>query len=204
MMSETDRFTEDILSNARTKAESIIREAEAEKQRVLDEAQITISRETEGIIQGARSDAEALKRRTISEARHRAKLSEEKEKDKIMQDVLDQAKKRVFDLVRDDTKYIPLLTRLIEGGIHELGEKMAVIHLNEKDLKGISTLELRLNKDLSGQVKVDVSKEPIVASGGAIISTPDGKIRIVNTLDQRFEALESTLLIEARKSLFGD
>jgi hypothetical protein len=29
-------------------------------------------------------------------------------------------------------------------------------------------------------------------------------IRIVNTLDQRLEALESKLLIEAGKSLFGE
>jgi vacuolar-type H+-ATPase subunit E/Vma4 len=118
--------------------------------------------------------------------------------------VLDQAKKRTFDLVHDETKYIPLLTRLIEGGIHELGEKQAVIHLNDADLRGISSLELRLNKDLAGQVKVEVSKEPISASGGTVISTADNRVRIVNTLDQRFEALEPTLLIEARKSLFGD
>jgi vacuolar-type H+-ATPase subunit E/Vma4 len=203
-MSEADKFTEDILRGAKEKAESIIREAESERQRVLDESQIAISRETEGVIRAARADAEAVKRRQVSEARHRAKLSEQKEKDKIMQEVLDQAKKRTFEMVRDETKYIPLLTRLIESGIHELGERVAVIHLNEQDLRSISSLELRLNKDLAGQVKVDVSKDPIVAAGGAIISTSDGKIRVVNTLDQRFEALEPSLLIEARKFLFGD
>ena len=203
-MAETDKFTDDILSSARQKADDIIREAEAETKRVLDEAQATISREVETMIRGARADAEAVKRRQVSEARHRVKLREEQEKDKIVQDVLDRTKKRVSDLVRDEAKYIPLLTHLIEGGIQELGEKTAVIHLNERDLKGISTLELRISKDLMGQVKVDVSKKPIETSGGAVISNPDGKIRIVNTLDQRFDAMEPRLLVEARRALFGE
>jgi len=51
---------------------------------------------------------------------------------------------------------------------------------------------------------VEWSREPIEASGGAIISSPDGKMRIVNTLEQIFNALEPRLLIEASKSLFGE
>ena len=205
-MSETSKFTEDILANARGKSESIIREAESETQRASDEAKIVISREAEAIIRNARADADAVKRRQISEARHRSKLREQQEKDRIMREVFDQTKKRTFDLVRDDANYIPLLTSLIESGIRELGDKSAVIHLNETDLRRMSTsnLEQRVNKSLSGQVKVEWSREPIAASGGAIVSSPDGMIRIVNTLDQRLEALEPKLLIEAGKSLFGE
>jgi vacuolar-type H+-ATPase subunit E/Vma4 len=206
MMSEASKFTEDILANARGRAESIIREAETETQQASDEAKIAISREAEAIIRNARADADAVKRRQISEARHRSKLREQQEKDRIMRGVLDEAKKRTFDLVRDDAKYIPLLTRLIETGVRELGDKSATIHLNEADLRRMSAsnLEQRISKSLSGQVKVELSKEPIAASGGAIISSPDGMIRIVNTLDQRFLALESKLLVEAGKSLFGE
>jgi len=205
-MSETSKFTEDILTNARGRAESIIREAESETQRASDEAKAAVSREVESIIRNARADADAVKRRQISEARHRSKLREQQEKDKIMREVLDQTKKRTFDLVKDDTKYPPLLTNLIEIGVRELGDRSAMIHLNETDLRrmGTSNLEAKINKSLSGQVKVEWSRDPIAASGGAIISSTDGMIRIVNTLDQRLEALEPKLLIEAGKSLFGE
>jgi vacuolar-type H+-ATPase subunit E/Vma4 len=37
-----------------------------------------------------------------------------------------------------------------------------------------------------------------------MVSSRDGKTRIANTLDERFEALESKLLIEAGKVLFGN
>jgi vacuolar-type H+-ATPase subunit E/Vma4 len=205
-MSETSKFTEDIMTVARGRAENIIREAETETQRASDEAKITISREVEAIIRNARADADAVKRRQVSEARHRSKLREQQEKDRIMRDVLDQTKKRTFDVVRDDTKYIPLLTSLIESGVRELGDKSAMIHLNENDLRRMSSsnIEERVNKSLSGEVKVEWAREAIAASGGAIISSHDGMIRIVNTLDQRLEALESKLLIEAGKSLFGE
>jgi len=203
-MSEASKFTEDILKSGREKAQSIIREAEADTQRASDEAKSAISREADDVVRGARADADAVKRRQISEARHRTKLREQQEKDKIMQAVLDQVKKRTSELVTDESKYIPLLIHLIESGIRELGGNSAMVHLNKVDLqRKASSLEQRVDKSV-GTVKVEWSKDPIEAAGGAIISTLDGKIRIVNTLDQKFDALEPRLLIEARASLFGE
>jgi len=203
-MSEATKFTQDILTNAKAKADSIIREAEAETQRASDEAKIAIQREADAIARAGRSDAEAIKRREISEARHRSKLRQQREKDRIMQEVLDETKKRTFEIVRDDSRYIPLLTRLVESGINELGTELALIHLNGTDLKRVAILERNMTSSASGRVKVEWSKEPIDALGGVIVSSRDGRIRIVNTLDQKFNAVEPKLLIEARKSLFGE
>jgi V/A-type H+-transporting ATPase subunit E len=205
MMSESNRFTEDILTTARGRAESLVREAEAEAQRASEEAKLAISKDVETLIRNALADADAVKRRQISEARHRSKLREQQEKDAIMQEVLGEAKKRSLEFTLDETRYIPLLSRLIESGIRELGDSMATIHLNEADLKRISPLAAEKElKSLSERVKIEWSKEPIAASGGAIISSKDGRVRIVNTLDQRLEALEPKLLIEASKTLFGE
>ena len=116
---------------------------------------------------------------------------------------MDRVQKRVSQFVADDGKYLPLLARLIEHGVNELGDETVLVHLNKLDLtRNMTSLEQRI-KGL-GQVKVEWSKEAIQAVGGAVISSLDGKIRIVNTLDQRFEALEPKLLIEARKTLFGE
>jgi len=202
-MSETSKFTEDILNSARQKTDSIVREAEAETQRASEEAKNSITREAEAIVRNARADADAVKRRQISEARHRTKLREQQEKAKVMQEVLDQVRKRTSQLVTDETKYLPLLTHLIENGVRELGDKTVMIHLNKTDLERNKSLEQKVDRNL-GHVKIEWAKEPIDAVGGAVISSLDGKIRIVNTLDQRFEALEPKLLIEGRTSLFAE
>lgn len=205
-MSETNKFTEDILKAATEKADKIIREAEAETQRASDEAKASISREADAILRGAHADAEAVKRRETSEARHRSKLREEREKDVIMTEVLGQAKKRVMDITKEENKYLPYLTNLVESAIRQLGDQTLLIHLNKTDMARINraSLERQIATDVKRPVKIEWSKEPIVAAGGAIVSSPDGKTRIVNTLDERFDALESKLLIEAGKSLFGE
>jgi len=203
-MSETSKFTDDILNTARQRAESIVQEAETETHRASDEAKVTIAREAEAVVRNARADADAVKRRYISEARHRSKLREQQEKERIVQDVLSEVRKRTSALAGDEAKYVPLLTHLIETGLRELGDKTAIVRLNKSDLeRNVLGLEQRINKSLT-QVKVEWSKEPIEAIGGAVVSSLDGRIRIVNTLDQRFEALEPKLLIEARTSLFGE
>ncbi len=205
-MSETRKFTEDILKAAAERADKIIREAEAETQRASDEAKASISREADAIIRSAHADAEAVKRRETSEARHKSKLREEREKDVVMTEVLGQAKKRVMDMTRDENTYLPYLTNLVESAIRQLGDQTPLIHLNKADMARINraSLERELATGLKKPVKIEWSKEPIVAAGGAIVSSPDGKTRIVNTLDDRFDALESKLLVEAGKSLFGE
>ncbi len=204
-MSETSRFTEDILKAAAEKADKIIREAQAETQRASDEAKASISREAETIIRSAHADAEAVKRRETSEARHKSKLREEREKDVIMTEVLGQAKKRVLDMAKDENKYLPYLTNLVESAIRQLGDQTLLVHLNKADMARIdrANVEREIASGLKIPIKIEWSKEPIVTAGGAIVSSPDGKTRIVNTLDERFDALESKLLIEAGKSLFG-
>ena len=206
MISEASKFTENILAAAKQKAETIVNEAVAETQQALEEAKTHLSREAQDIIRNARQEAESIRRRQMSEIRHRLKLQEQLEKSKILSEVLEQTKKHVTEIASDDSKYLPFLVDLVESGVRELDMDQAVIHLNAKDLKPIdkAKLERDVNKRLGKPAKLEWSKEPIEAMGGAIVSSSDGRTRIVNTFDERFEALESKLLIEAGKLLFGD
>jgi vacuolar-type H+-ATPase subunit E/Vma4 len=204
-MSETSLFTEDILAAARAKAQSIIGEAQTELQRATDEAKTSISKEASDIIRNAQAEAEAVKRRQISEARHLSKLHEQREKNGILTEVLERTKKRIIEATKDQAIYLPYITGQIANGIRDLGYDTAVIHVNVTDLKEInrSTVERDASAHLNKPIKVEWANDPIETIGGAIVSSTDGKTRIVNTIDQKFEALEPALLIEAGKSLFG-
>jgi vacuolar-type H+-ATPase subunit E/Vma4 len=205
-MSETTIFTEDILKAARAKAQSIITEAETESQRATDDARTGIGREAADIVRNAQSEAESIKRRQTSEARHLSKLREQREKNTILSEVLDLTKKRVIEATKHEANYSAYLAGEVENGIRELGSDTAVVHLNGVDLKRINRadVEREVTKRLGKSVNVEWAGEPIEAIGGAAISSADGKTRIVNTLDQKFDALEPALLVEAGKSLFGD
>ena len=204
-MSETSLFTEDILKAARKKAQHIIDDAQKELERATQEARAGISKEASDIVCNAQEEADAVKRRQTSEARHLSKLQEQQEKNRILMEVMDRVKKRVIDATKNDSVYVPYLTSQIVSGIKELGYDTAIVHVNATDLKTVNraNVERDIAKYLNQRVKVEWAKEPIEAIGGAIISSIDTGTRIVNTIDQKFEALESTLLIEAGKSLFG-
>jgi V/A-type H+-transporting ATPase subunit E len=205
-VSETAKFTVDILTAANEKAQSIISQAETETQQALKDAKADMMREADDIVRNAHVEAEGVKRRQISEVRHRIKLQEQQEKNKILTDVLETTRKRIIDVTNNESKYFPYLTGMIESGIREIGINNVVVQLNAKDLKRVDKeiLERELAKKVDRSVKVEWANEPIDALGGAVLSSKDGKTRIPNTLDQRFEALEPKLLIEAGKVLFGN
>jgi vacuolar-type H+-ATPase subunit E/Vma4 len=171
----------------------------------LEEAKAHSAKEAEDIVSSARAEAKGVKRRQISETRHKLKIQEQLEKSKILNEVLEQARKRIMDVVKDEGKYTPYLADLIENGVREIGLGTVVVHLNGTDLKRIdkAKVERDISKKLDRTVKIEWSKEPIETAGGAVISSTDGRTRIMSTLDQRLDALESKLLVEAGKILFG-
>jgi len=203
-LSETSKFTEDILTVAKEKACQIIEQAEQERQRILENANAAISREENDIVRNAQTEAEGIKRREISEVLHRAKLFEQSEKDKILASVLEGVKTRLREFAGDQNAYFGYLTKLTVDAIRQLGMDRANIHLTSDDLKRIDSAKFadEISK-LVSPITVEVAKDPIEASGGVIVTSKNGKIRIVNTLDQRFEALEPKMLIEAGRILFS-
>jgi vacuolar-type H+-ATPase subunit E/Vma4 len=203
-MSETSKFTEDILSAAREKAQSTISLAEVETQRALDEAKGHLAREAEDIVRNAQTEAEGIRRRRVSESKRKLRLLEQQEKDKILSEVLGKAKERVLEIVNDEGRYSKLLSDMIERGIREIGIGTVVVHLNANDMKRFDKtgFEREVTKGLDRSVKIEWSKEPLDTAGGAVISSIDGRTRILNTLEERFQALEPQLLIEAGKLLF--
>jgi len=204
-MSETAKFTEDILSIAREKAQSIISKAQEDVERILNEAKSNFLREASEMIKTAETEAEAIRRRQVSEARHVLKLREQEEKNKILTEVLDQTRKRASEITVDENRYLQYLTKLSVDGIQEIELEDVVLHLNAGDMKRFGE---KLNREISKQLqkpgKVEFAREPIDTAGGVIISNTNGTIKIVNTFEQRYEALEARLLIEAGKLLFNE
>ncbi|HKM74786.1 MAG TPA: V-type ATP synthase subunit E family protein [Candidatus Bathyarchaeia archaeon] len=204
-MSETAKFTEDILSIAREKAQSIISKAQEDVDRILNEAKSNFLREASEIIKTAETEVEAIRRRQVSEARHALKLREQEQKNKILTEVLDQTRKRAAEITVDENRYLQYLTKLSVDGIHEIELENVVLHLNASDAKRFGEkLNREISKQLQKSEQIEFAREPIDSAGGVIISNNDGTVRIVNTFEQRYEALEARLLIEAGKLLFNE
>ena len=204
-VAETIRFTDDILNAAKTKAQQIIAEAEGQRRTLLEEAKTSISREAAEIVRNAQANAQGIRLRYVSEVRHRVKLKEQQEKDNIISSVLNEARNKVIEMSRNQAKYIPYLRGLVADAVRQLDLETVTIHLNAEDLRNMDRKKFldEVNQTSKTPHKIVFGNEPITASGGVVVSSPDGKIRIVNTFEQRSEALEHKLLVEAGKLLFS-
>jgi len=203
-LSETSKFTDDILTASKEKSRQIVEQAEEEHRRLLAEATASISNEENQILRNANAEAEGIKRREISEVRHQVKLLEQSEKDRILTSVLDDVKRKLRESTQEQDVYLKYLTRLTTDAITHLGMEHVTIHLTSDDLKRVDSTQFTRAIEKLMPVKVEISKEPTVASGGVVVSSKDGRVRIVNTFEQRLEALEPRLLIEAGRILFNE
>ena len=204
-LSETGKFTEDILTASKEKAHQIVEQAQAEHRSLLDSAASAISREENEILHNAQTEAEGIKRREISEVRHQAKLLEQSEKDKVLSSVFEDVKAKLRESTNDQDTYFAYLIRLATDAVSHLGRERVTIHFTPGDLKRLNTAQLaREIEKLTPSVKVEIAKDPVEATGGVVVASNDGRIRVVNTFEQRLEALEPRLLIEAGRILFNE
>lgn len=174
----------ELIGDAKSQAKQIALETEKEKKAILKEAE----RQKQAILEQAEQEANALvadeKREQFAAIQLKAKriVSEAKEEtvNKNMGEVW-----TAFARASKDANYPQLLKRLIEEGLDALGDQ-AVVQVNGQDLS------------LARKYAKKVNAMPGL-SGGAIISSPDGRISINNSLEALFEERKEDI----RRMVFG-
>ena len=208
MMESTQSITEMILQEAQKSAEHTIQEAKKlaedmlEKQRKLGVQRA--SEAAQSLLKRAQTDAEVDKLRNLANAKIKANWVILSKKEKIIADVLNEAKNKLRTLT-ESKEYTSILEKLIiEAGII-LGGKELEVSLNKKD----SALPLKLDKvakkisERTGfEAKLRLSEEKLGVIGGAIVRTANGKVVMDNTFDDILVRREKDLRLEVAKILF--
>ena len=208
MMESTRAITETVLQEAKESAEDIIQEAKKSAEDTLEkQRQLGAQRGNElaqSLLRKAQREAEVDKLSSMANAKIRANWVILLKKEKMIDNVLKEAKNKLRTLT-ESKEYIPILEKLImEGGVI-LGEKELDVLLNEKD----STLSLKLEKitneisEKTGfKTKIRLAEEKIKVIGGAMVRTINGKVIMDNTFDDIFRRREKDLRFEIAKILF--
>ncbi len=176
---------------------SLTQEAQAEAKRLQSDAQKQASRATEDAREKAakiRADArERAKAMVESETNERMSSAELKGK-RLVADAMDRKMKEALEMVWKDFAKIPetagyekRLGGLISEAEKELGPK-CVVYVNKGDAKA------------ARKFSKNVSEKAADIAGGAITTTPDGRISIDNSLEAVFEQRKE----EAKKAIYAD
>lgn len=201
-----EKFLERIKLQGEDEARRIIAEAEAEARRILEEARekahIEASREAGKIIKEAEEKASTI--RLIAEARARLvyRLRILEEKNKLVENVLEEAKKRLNEFLLS-VEYTRILEKfIIEAAIAIGGGNLKIIlpKLYDIDLDGIAKI---VERETGVKTMFEVIVEEGSFSGGVIVISSDGKLVFDNTFEGRMKRMRKDLIKHIPTILFS-
>jgi vacuolar-type H+-ATPase subunit E/Vma4 len=137
---------------------------------------------------------EKNKRIYLTKGENKEKLI--KTKEAIFSTAFGDAEQRLSH-VRKDPKYPDILKNLTREAVGALGGETFRIHIDKRDEKLIKKILSELH--LSGEVIADLQ-----CSGGLVVTTQNGSVKISNTLESRLERVKEQKKLEIYAVLYGD
>lgn len=206
MTQQTTRI-EDLESALVFRAEALADEylngAERLRGQILEDANKMLRLREEREILAAKAGAERLYRQRVQSAE--IKMQEELDHLRwtLVHSVLEDVNAHLAQLASDDETYLPLLTRLLNQGASAIEREQLVARVNQRDLPRLAPRWSEMVKEAGAGKQVNLSQQPIETSGGMLIESADGCIRVDNTFEGRMERLETEIHRAITERLFA-
>jgi len=195
-------ITKEILEDAEKEAEKTILRAEAEAERILERAKEEAERRYDAIVRDGKERIRVKERQMISlfdlESKNRILRAKEEIISKVFNEVLKRLQR--YTLTED---YVNCLFKLILEASGQIRSDTLIIRLNERDSKIITEEKLNEFSRKMG-VKLIKSKETADSIGGVIVMTPDRRIVVDNTFENRLRLLRDSLRARVAEILFEE
>jgi V/A-type H+-transporting ATPase subunit E len=203
-MSGMTNIIEIINSKTAEKEKEILSEAEAQKQQKLKDARAKAKAVTASITGKAEIAANAEVSRYEASAKLKSKYQLLDAKEALIEEVMSSTRKHLEDIVKKKV-YDKTLEKLIVDAAAALEEPELDIlvpkgHATHIDLK---TAEAAVAKTTGKKSKLNISKEEVRATGGAIVRNNATTRWVDNTFESRLERFESEIRDTISSILFG-
>ncbi len=187
-MSEEEALEEEIMADARRRAERIRRRAEREADDIRQQAREQAEQQRERIQRQARQRAEEQQQRLRARIQQDLAALRRNARHQILEDLRERAREKLAQLPRQDG-YEEVLTRLALSALERMDGDAFELAPREQDRSGIGAkLTERIaavaRDELDREVEIRISDEPLSATGGLALRGADGR----QVADQTFEA----------------
>eukprot|EP00054_Salpingoeca_dolichothecata_P031760 m.264550 g.264550 ORF g.264550 m.264550 type:complete len:227 (-) comp27935_c0_seq1:98-778(-) len=207
---QIDHMVQFIRQEAKEKAEEIDVKAEEEfnieKGRIVQQEKLKIMHQFER----KEKQVEVQKKIQYSNELNQARLDVLKAQDEHLKKIFSEAESRIEKIAQDKSKYKGLLEKLLIQGLLAMLEETVHLRVRKGDLALIKSVFDNAKKEYTAQTGKTVAFEldeqdflPESSGGGVELSTPNGKIKIVNTLENRLRLATEQTLPAIRNILFG-
>ncbi|GEM_PF-2625037 len=205
MSSGMEKLVEDIIKESTTRSQEIRKQGLAGVEQSIREAQDYATREADQIAGGTRTETSAVRNRLTSREKQNVRLAYLAEKNRIVDEVLDDVKARLRDFTQDESSYRSFLVKTIARGLEATPSENVKVCLSKRDAQRFKDTKLLEEALTLAQVKKKIrfSDEPITTVGGAALVSEDGKICTDCTFEAKLTQLQPQLLAEISRILFA-
>ncbi|GAA5981693.1 hypothetical protein JCM5350_000457 [Sporobolomyces pararoseus] len=155
-----------------------------------------------------KKQAEIERKIAVSNQNNKARLQLLEKREELLEQVFEEAKSRISEVTKDESKYGELLKSLILQALFTMMEKDIKVSGRPKDSNLLEKAAEEAAKEFEDKVgykpKIEVDQElGDKSNGGVLLKGYGSRIVVNNTLDERLRLLEERMLPEIRESLFG-
>lgn len=207
---QIDHMMAFIHQEAKEKAEEI--EAKAEEEFNIEKGRLVQQERLKVLGYYEKKEKQIDLQRKIQQSNflNQSRLQILKAQDDHIQKILEEARKKLGEVVKDKGKYKQVLQGLLTQCLFQLLEPKAKIRCKRDDLElvkevrdsSLKEYKERSNNDCDLQIDTENYLSPECA-GGLELTAKSGTIKVTNTLESRLDLLSRQMLPEIRESLFG-
>jgi V/A-type H+-transporting ATPase subunit E len=190
---------EDILlaldEQCREECQSIYRTAQKEAEQILEKARREADEIREARLQRAKSEAESDTISVLYSARLKARNAVIQAKEEMVEEALRESEKSLREL-RSNEDYAGVMEGWLKEGLSRLSGKI-IVHTDP--------LDSDLVKSLLDEVEVEYEIIPDMnIPGGVVLSDTEGRVKIINTVEERLNRAREKLRMQVSDILFGE
>ena len=200
--SALERTVDKVLSQKEADLITQIDSAYQEALTNLESSRTKLEAEYLRIVEGAKKQAENLKRQIVGSSRLAARNKQLLLIDTAVNNAFEKAKLELASSNREES-YRVLITRMLEDSVSAIDSDEVIIECNKNDFDLVKKAITDLSKN-NTKSKVKLSDQPINSIGGIRIRSADGSITYDNTLDSRIERFKPLIRKNIVQMLRGE
>jgi V/A-type H+-transporting ATPase subunit E len=201
--SALERTVDKVLSQKEADLITQIDSAYQEALTNLESSRTKLEAEYLRIVEGAKKQAENLKRQIVGSSRLAARNKQLLLIDTAVNNAFEKAKLELASSNREES-YRVLITRMLEDSVSAIDSDEVIIECNKNDFDLVKKAITDLSNDNNTKFKVKLSDRPINAIGGIRVRSADGSVTYDNTLDSRIERFKPLIRKNIVQMLRGE
>jgi len=152
----------------------------------LESSKAKLQDEYQRIVNGAKKQAENLKRQIVGSSRLAARNKQLLLIEMSVNEAFENAKAKLATSDKQQN-YRDLLTKMLEGSVSAIESENVIVECNKNDN---NIVKESIKNLLDKRSRVALSEQPINVIGGIRVKSVDGSVTYDNTLDSRIERLK--------------